>query len=197
MTHSKPCTKCKQIKPLSEFHKYVRSIDGHKPYCKECNKVAARQWHAANPEKVRIANRNWALNNPDKAYEIKKRWQINNPEKVKASTRRWQQDNAAHVKEVAQKWAEANKDKRANTAQRRRAKKVANGVFYISPKELKKLRLSPCFYCGDKSAEMDHVIPISRGGRHSIGNLVASCLKCNRSKSKKVIMEWRLDKLRE
>lgn len=43
-----------------------------------------------------------------------------------------------------------------------------------------------CCYCGEKfspeSMEPDHVIPISRGGNDAIGNLVASCIPCNRAK---------------
>ena len=33
----KLCTRCKLMKPLSEFHKYAVSKDGLKSECKECN----------------------------------------------------------------------------------------------------------------------------------------------------------------
>jgi 5-methylcytosine-specific restriction endonuclease McrA len=50
-----------------------------------------------------------------------------------------------------------------------------------------------CSYCNERSdrLELDHVIPLSRGGRHSIGNLVPACLRCNRSKHAKLLVEWR------
>lgn len=43
-----------------------------------------------------------------------------------------------------------------------------------------------CFYCGVEASEarleVDHVHPISRGGRTKITNLVTSCRACNRGK---------------
>ncbi len=43
-----------------------------------------------------------------------------------------------------------------------------------------------CHYCGDKfDAElltMDHVVPLSRGGKSSKGNIVPSCKTCNSTK---------------
>lgn len=51
-----------------------------------------------------------------------------------------------------------------------------------------------CAYCGDRSQymEIDHVIPLSRGGRHSIGNLIPACRLCNRRKSNRLLIEWRM-----
>ena len=43
-----------------------------------------------------------------------------------------------------------------------------------------------CAYCGKKFPErdltMDHVVPVSRGGRSAKGNVVAACKECNNRK---------------
>lgn len=43
-----------------------------------------------------------------------------------------------------------------------------------------------CQYCGKRFStedlNIDHVLPRSRGGKNSWGNLVCSCIKCNRKK---------------
>ena len=39
-----------------------------------------------------------------------------------------------------------------------------------------------CAYCGQDATSVDHVIPRSAGGDHSLANLVACCLKCNGKK---------------
>jgi hypothetical protein len=39
--NTKTCVKCKQEKPVLEFHKNSRSADGLHSYCKECNKAQA------------------------------------------------------------------------------------------------------------------------------------------------------------
>jgi len=41
----RPCTKCKQMLPLSEFHKHERCAKGVNSVCKTCRKPAAKaQW---------------------------------------------------------------------------------------------------------------------------------------------------------
>jgi 5-methylcytosine-specific restriction endonuclease McrA len=51
-----------------------------------------------------------------------------------------------------------------------------------------------CHYCGrnypSRDLTMDHVIPISRGGKSTKGNVVPSCKKCNTAKKQLLPMEW-------
>lgn len=52
-----------------------------------------------------------------------------------------------------------------------------------------------CAYCDRKTRlERDHVIPLSRGGRHAIANVLPCCRKCNMSKKDKLLSEWRITK---
>lgn len=50
-----------------------------------------------------------------------------------------------------------------------------------------------CLYCGatarDARLEVDHVIPVSRGGTNDMGNLVVACRTCNIGKGKKMLLE--------
>ena len=39
-----------------------------------------------------------------------------------------------------------------------------------------------CHYCGDIATTVDHIVPYSIGGRHSIINTVPACRPCNESK---------------
>ena len=51
-----------------------------------------------------------------------------------------------------------------------------------------------CYYCSEQNIKltMDHIVPISRGGAHSIGNVAPACGSCNSSKGTKLLIEWRL-----
>lgn len=46
-----------------------------------------------------------------------------------------------------------------------------------------------CTYCGitgaDAELEVDHIIPVSKGGSHHMSNLTTACRKCNQKKSDK------------
>jgi 5-methylcytosine-specific restriction endonuclease McrA len=48
-----------------------------------------------------------------------------------------------------------------------------------------------CAYCGERATTQDHVIPLSRGGRHTIGNVLPACQSCNSSKHDRLLMEWK------
>ncbi len=51
-----------------------------------------------------------------------------------------------------------------------------------------------CAYCGASAATIDHVIPRSRGGRHTWDNVVSACHRCNHQKADRAVHElgWRL-----
>ena len=51
-----------------------------------------------------------------------------------------------------------------------------------------------CWYCGlqvgFKNLTMDHVIPLTRGGRSTKDNLVPCCKECNNKKKSSLPVEW-------
>jgi 5-methylcytosine-specific restriction endonuclease McrA len=51
-----------------------------------------------------------------------------------------------------------------------------------------------CAYCGRRAETIDHVLPRSRGGKHTWENCVASCRPCNHRKADRLLEElgWTL-----
>lgn len=43
-----------------------------------------------------------------------------------------------------------------------------------------------CQYCGARAENVDHIKPLSRGGRHTWDNVVASCRRCNARKENRL-----------
>ncbi|RPJ70076.1 MAG: HNH endonuclease [Desulfobacteraceae bacterium] len=58
----------------------------------------------------------------------------------------------------------------------------------------RKLAKGNCHYCGrafsPRELTMDHIIPVSRGGRTTKGNVVPCCKECNTAKKQLLPMEW-------
>jgi 5-methylcytosine-specific restriction endonuclease McrA len=54
-----------------------------------------------------------------------------------------------------------------------------------------------CQYCGRPAENVDHVVPRSRGGRHSWDNVVAACRACNAAKSDRLPSEAGMHPRRE
>jgi 5-methylcytosine-specific restriction enzyme A len=57
-----------------------------------------------------------------------------------------------------------------------------------------KIQKGVCYYCnrevGRAQLTMDHLIPLSRGGKSKKGNVVAACKECNNKKKYLVPLEW-------
>jgi len=201
---TKTCTKCQTEKSVDLFH-----LCRNKPIavCKECKKVYGRQYYIDNKEIVKIKRAAYQKAHRSEQYEHLKKWRKNNPEKSREAGRRQYAENIEHRRAVKNAWKLQNPEaiksaleryrlqhlpKMAEKAHKYRARKRSNGVYQVSEKELIKLYSSPCIACGTtERVTVDHIIPIVRGGRHSIGNLQPLCLSCNSSKNAKTMAEWK------
>jgi 5-methylcytosine-specific restriction endonuclease McrA len=58
----------------------------------------------------------------------------------------------------------------------------------------RRLAKGACYYCSRSFAPqdltMDHIVPISRGGKSTKGNVVPCCKECNNNKKQLLPMEW-------
>lgn len=57
---------------------------------------------------------------------------------------------------------------------------------------------SVCGYCHthDGQPEAEHVLPLSRGGRNDMSNIIAVCHLCNADKNDMTVEEWNADRMR-
>lgn len=180
MEQSKACRRCQQILTLDNYFKHPTNADGLQSWCKECHRIRKIDNRINNREIYRSASRRRYAANPEAGRERALRYRLENPEKVKNTFKRW---------------ATLNPEKTRERNSRRRALMEKNGIYKVLDKEKRRLIYSPCFYCGSTlNIEIDHVIPISRGGRHCIGNLVSACKICNNRKRSAFVMEFRLKK---
>jgi 5-methylcytosine-specific restriction endonuclease McrA len=62
-------------------------------------------------------------------------------------------------------------------------------------RELKMEYGGKCAYCRIADGnEIDHVVPLARGGRHEIANILPACRACNASKGTKLLDEWQAER---
>ena len=155
----------------------------------KCKKAYKHAYDQARYPEIRQTkqevNRAWSINNPGYKAEYDRQYRIDNEEKVLAARRKWTQDRTANRPDYGRL-----------AAQKRYARKLANGTYKVTEKDIKRLHSRHrylCAYCKKRPIEhLDHVIPLARGGSHGIGNLLPACQPCNQSKNKKLLSEWRL-----
>jgi 5-methylcytosine-specific restriction endonuclease McrA len=134
------------------------------------------KWRQANPELHRDRNKSYQQKNPIKSKLLRKQRHDRNRDADNAYSRNYYKKNPYRIRELA--------------SIRKRKVSIA-GIFLVTDKELSRLYNSKCQICGScELIEIDHIIPIARGGRHSIGNLMSLCRSCNRSKSDKLHIEF-------
>jgi len=178
MNDSKPCSHCKQIKEFSEYSFQNRERNQLMRMCKSCNAQRQSIYYKKNKQRLLQQKQTYYQENRPLLLVNAQEYRDKNPEKRQDAMKRSYAKNPYLYKA---------------TATRYKARKRNAGIFKVSVKEDKKLRNSPCFYCGSKdNIQIDHIVPVSRGGRHSIGNLVAACQKCNTQKNKWFITEWNI-----
>jgi 5-methylcytosine-specific restriction endonuclease McrA len=206
------CSVCKEEKPLDEYYLDKRGKNGLRANCKSCvlaklkvnyqnkrqEKLSKRaEYYKAHAEKSKTYSKEWRIANPDKTRQYHQEYATANVEKERIrhreKSKRERLNNPEKVKERGRKWSQANPEKVAKNNHNRRVMTTGSAAFLILEKEIKHVLRTPCAKCGSlDKLSLDHVIPLARGGRHSIGNLQSLCKPCNSSKGKKTIMEWRI-----
>ena len=161
----KVCSTCKKDQPFSQYSVCSSVKSGLNARCKTCEKLRHKKDYQANKE----YNIEWA--------------------------RKYREENYQRRLDIESKSRKKNKEKyrpSKNARQRIRNKILAEKKYLILDKELRKIYNSPCFKCGSmESQSLDHIIPISRGGNHSVGNIMTLCFTCNASKNARLLVEWR------
>ena len=159
---------CVQAKPDAFFALSNKTRSGLSNRCKACESERGKLRYQRIKDKALNQSKQYRQNNYEYRIEIEQKSRLKNKEKYRPSR---------------------------NARQSIRNKIIQGGVFLILEKELRKVYDSPCFMCGRKENQsLDHIIPISRGGSHSIGNIMTLCLQCNMSKNAKTITEWKHSK---
>lgn len=81
---TKRCTKCGEVKPLSEFWRNKRVKNGRTSRCKSCLYAYHRKWSKKNAEHVREYKRQWFQENREFWYQYVNDWKERHPEWVRA-----------------------------------------------------------------------------------------------------------------
>ena len=183
------CTRCSRAKPADAFYPY--HIHGGSGWCRSC----LADYRRKNAERERLRTRLWKKRNPERAKQTSKRC-AQRPKAV-AKRRAWAKNNREKMRLYTSRWAKRNAAYRKALRFRRRRQSM------IPPREMRALVTAVlagdahvCSYCGKgplvgKDLTIDHIVPLTRGGRNERGNLCVACATCNSRKGKKTAEEFR------
>jgi 5-methylcytosine-specific restriction endonuclease McrA len=215
----KRCCTCGETKPIELFSRNKSEKDGRKHRCKACeaNYYAAnaaaicqrvKDYQKANPDRVRQQLKAYREENAEYIREWKQKHYLANKEKILAGQREYYVANADRIKKRVRAYVAANKEvvlkrKRAWYAahpnhsriswhKRRALIKGNGGTFTRAERQAIEIAQGGhCAYCGRlEKLTIDHIIPISQGGRHEAANICLACAYCNNSKNNRTPEQW-------
>jgi 5-methylcytosine-specific restriction endonuclease McrA len=188
---AKKCSKCGVEKPLDQFYKQKWCKDGCRPECKACFGIDTQRRAKANPERTREYRRRSRAKHPNRDREYyEKNKAILIPKMVEYNRK----NKEAYLKKM-RAWRKANPEKVQVWVRNRRAKlKGLAGTHTIEDiLSLMDSQRGKCVYCRvdiSKSYQVDHIVPVARGGSNDKGNLQLLCKACNLDKRAKDPLEY-------
>lgn len=167
----KPCGRCHESKPFSEYCKNKTRFDGLQLWCKACGREKAKEYYHKHLEKSR-----------EKSRKARRVWYAKHPELVRQQRRAAYAANPLPEYRRSKDWQKRNPDRvRQNRRARKLRKKQAIGSFtFVEWTDLCNKYGNKCLACGkEKKLTADHVVPLSRGGSNAIENIQPLCAYAN------------------
>ena len=145
-------------------------------------------------------SRMFRTKNPISVKQSYSRWRKSHRDSEIQRLREWYWANREHSLSYAKEYSHRDWDKTKALLKRSRAKRRARLQGVTRPEttlsriEWESLIVAydgRCAYCGNKSElTQDHIVPISKGGQHTMENIAPACHSCNSSKGTMDVVDF-------
>lgn len=199
MNDLKKCCTCNMLLSITNFCKNNSTKDKLSKRCKVCVKLRSKSRSIYN-KKYREKNI-VRLNDNDKQYYLlnketlsirkKTHYQDNKIEYV-IRAHNYYKNNSKKIKDKVKDYNNTiYKKQRILNVRKRRALKKNAFVQHFKHEEIINKYGDKCFYCLiGKFEHIDHYIPLSKNGEHTLENIRPSCASCNMSKHDKLPLDF-------
>lgn len=200
----KPCTKCGETKPLTDYYRYARSKDGRKSHCRPCTAEYDRHnYRRRRDERLQQRRTEFSGGHAMKQCpSCRRRLPWTMFQKDIRTTSGYRSNCRTCVAEMQRDYyAKKRRDDPAYWVRRHNLLAGAKQEPYTRESIFARDGWT-CGICDDpidrdlrapdpKSASIDHIVPLSRGGDDTPANVQASHFGCNSAKGNRSLTEAR------
>lgn len=171
----------------------------------ENHKEQAKLWHedyySKNKEKLIKYTKDYYIKNRDEVLLKAKEYRSKHKEKILRYNKKYRDTHKEWIKKYLKEYKSNNKNLVKAYLHNRRIKEGNSGkltktlIQQVYEDNIKRYSTLTCVLCNKpiKFGEdtLEHLIPIFRGGTNKYGNLAIAHYKCNSSKGKKTLEEFK------
>lgn len=171
-------------------------------------RAATARWREANADEVLAYSRRYYWENHEQQLAAMKAWRESNRgvhrqhalkryyadvEAGRDKCRTYRASNVEHHRARVRLWLKANPERMRDLARRRRARKLDATVEAFAETQVFERDGWRCYICDEpvrrdvptqapNKAVLEHIVPLARGGAHSLANTACACHRCNQMK---------------
>lgn len=146
----------------------------------------SKLWRLANPDKVKAQQHRYYARHRAKRLAAQKAYYAANADERRQYAKRYRDENAEKVRAAQAEYYARNRERFYEAVRRRQALLAgAPVVEKIDRKYIIARDKRICHICWKRvtgKVELDHLVPLSKGGSHTHDNLAVSHPHCNRSR---------------
>lgn len=197
--HCKACHRERNYRWAREHPERLKALS-KKSNLKHADRVkAARMAYALrvdSPERRAILRRKsvrWREKNREKHRAYSRQYSREHPELNRAHRRTWiaKEENRERERERLRLYKRENREKYSEYRQRRRARMRSCRVGKVDYAVIWKRDAGVCHICRlpveRRECHFDHVVPVGKGGPHSMENIKVAHAQCNMHKNAKIL----------
>lgn len=172
------------------------------------SQTASARWKRRNKAHVKAKLAEWTERNAERRKAYMDDYNHRNKDRIAArDAKRYLTPEAVakraakleHRRAYNRAWHKANRHKHNAAWAKRKALKrgSSTGNTEVIAEWIKRWRaqeIAKCYWCLNEfppsECQADHIIPLAKGGAHSIENLCIACISCNQSKHDRTLIFW-------
>jgi 5-methylcytosine-specific restriction endonuclease McrA len=211
------CIQCHQSKFKSEFYKkasrcipcvLINRAEYRKNHAEEIrlskkqsyqnnlakNKAKSAAYYLVNQEKKKARQSEYRNADKERNKRQKAEYYLRHKEYVKSKRVKWYNANKDKVREWYKVYNQTPKGRAVIVQGRAKRRALLKGCEAIDCTALItewRSKIVKCYLCGKTLAgnkcHIDHIIPLSKGGKHEPKNIAPTCPFCNMSKGSKLV----------